>query len=90
MSNKSFLNEMKFKFKFFQSVNERSLNLQERLWKIKKFTRVNISKLWEKRTLRTFHLFFFASRVNKEFFNLFFTDFEGSTFHEQISGDMEM
>ena len=34
--------------------------------------------------------FFFTSRVNKEFFNLFFTDFEGSTFHEQISGDMGM
>ena len=27
-------------------------------------------------------------RVNKEFFNLFFTDFQRSTFHEQISGDM--
>ena len=61
---------------------------KERKETIKKFARVNISKLWEKRTLRTFPTFFFTLGVNKEFFNLFFTDFQRSTFHEQISGDM--
>ena len=35
---------------------------KERKETIKKFARVNISKLWEKRTLRTFHTFFFYLR----------------------------
>ena len=48
---------------------------KERKETIKKFALVNITKLWEKRTLRTFHTFFFTLGVNKEFFNLFFTDF---------------
>ena len=47
---------------------------KERKETINKFARVNISKLWEKRTLRTFHTFFNLG-VKKEFFNLFFYRF---------------
>ena len=35
---------------------------KERKETIKKFARVNISELWEKRTLRTFPTFFFYLR----------------------------
>ena len=33
---------------------------------------------------------FFTSRVNKELFSLFLTDVQGSTFHDDMSGDMGM
>ena len=50
---------------------------KERKETIKKFARVNISKLWEKRTLRTFHTFFYLRSKEGILQSIFLQIFKG-------------
>ena len=50
---------------------------KERKETINKFARVNISKLWEKRTLRTFHTFFYLRSKEGILQSIFLQIFRG-------------